>query len=196
MPLPDQPAQIQLETSNYIVRTLSAEDASDSWLAWLRDPEVVGPINSPPIELTREELQEFIQDFDNRSLWLFGVFDKTTGKHVGVYEIKINELHRRATFNVFIGDKTHWGRNAVIETRASLLDYFFEQCGIEKAIGKPLARNFPMLYNYKAQGWRLEGILWGQCRSALGGRRLHQYQFGLLRSEWRKKAVKGVTDAK
>jgi ribosomal-protein-alanine N-acetyltransferase len=73
----------------------------------------------------------------------------------------------------------------VNEVRAALLDEFFERRGTEKASGTPLARNFPAVFNYKAQGWRLEGVLKGQCKSVVDGSRLDQYQFGMLRDEWR-----------
>jgi len=49
----------------------------------------------------------------------------------------------------------------------------------------PLSRNFPAVFNYKAQGWRHEGTLRGHRRSIVDGTRLDQYQFGLLRDEWR-----------
>ena len=57
--------------------------------------------------------------------------------------------------------------------------------GTAQAYGTPLARNFPAVFNYKAQGWRLEGVLRGQCKSVVDGSRLDQYHFGMLRDEWR-----------
>jgi ribosomal-protein-alanine N-acetyltransferase len=180
--------QVHLLTKRYLLRTLEPADASDTWLNWLRDPEVMSSLNQLPSVITHEGLQDFIATFDHQKRYLFGVFDIMTEVHVGIHEIEINERHRRATFTVVIGDKSHWGRDIVLETRACLLSFFFEQRGIEKAIGKPFVRNFPMIYNYVAQGWQFEGILRGQCRSAFGGQRVDQYQFGLLRSEWRAKA--------
>jgi [ribosomal protein S5]-alanine N-acetyltransferase len=179
---------VRLETKNYIVRTLTAQDASDNWLRWSRDPDIMKPINTPVIEMNREQLQNYIRTFDRRSRYVFGIFDKATDEHVGFYQLKVSPLQRTVTFNVLIGQKSHWGRNAVLETREALLEFFFEQRGIEKAIGMPLVRNFPMIYNYKAQGWRLEGVLRGHCRSASEEKRLDQYQFGLLRSEWHARA--------
>jgi len=182
---------VKLETKNYIVRTLTPQDASDNWLRWARDPEIMNPINTPMMEMKREQLQNYIRTFDRRSRYVFGIFDKKSGEHVGFYQLKLSLNQRTVTFNVLIGEKSHWGRNAVLETREVLLDFFFEKCGMEKAIGMPLARNFPMIYNYKAQGWRLEGTLRGHCRAAGGDKRLDQYQFGLLRSDWRTRAKKG-----
>lgn len=78
------------------------------------------------------------------------------------------------------------------ETRAALLDHFFERRGIEKALGAPLARNYPAVFNYKTQGWRHEGTFRGHRVSAIDGTRLDQYQFGLLREDWRKARKAGA----
>jgi RimJ/RimL family protein N-acetyltransferase len=99
--------------------------------------------------------------------------------------IEVGRQHAVAGFNLVIGDKSYWGKGVVNEVRASLLDEFFERQGIEKAFGTPLARNFPAVFNYKAQGWKLEGVLRGQCKSIVDGSRLDQYHFGMLRDEWR-----------
>lgn len=191
VPAPPPAPPVKLETKNYIVRTLTPQDASDNWLGWARDPEIMKPINTPVMEMKREQLQNYIRTFDRRTRYVFGIFDKKTSEHVGFYQLKVSPLQRTVTFNVLIGEKSHWGRNAVLETREVLLDFFFEQRGIEKAIGMPLVRNFPMIYNYNAQGWEMEGLLRGHCRSASEDKRLDQYQFGLLRSAWRARTKKG-----
>ena len=72
----------------------------------------------------------------------------------------------------------------MLKTRAALLDHFFLFDNLEKAVGKPLARNFPMIFNYKVQGWKLEGILRSHLVSRATGDRLDQCEFGLLRDEW------------
>jgi RimJ/RimL family protein N-acetyltransferase len=176
---------VRLETQNYVVRTLEPPDVNDKWLRWMADPEIMNPINLRTRNMTRQELEDYIFTFDNREEWLFGIFDKNTGGHIGNFEIRVQVWHRRASFNALVGEKQYWGRNVVLEARAVLLDYFFENVGVEKAFGLPFVRNFSMMFNYLAQGWKLEGILKGHCRSILNDQRLDQYQFGLLRSEWR-----------
>lgn len=176
---------VKLATEHYILRSLTAQDVSENWLRWSHDPEIMNPINTPVMQAKRENLQNYVRTFDRKAAYIIGIYSKANGAHVGIYQLSLSLQQRTITFNVLIGEKSHWGRNAVIETRAALLDYFFETCGMEKAIGMPLARNFPMIYNYKAQGWKLEGILRQQCMSMDGNKRFDQYQFGLLRSEWR-----------
>ena len=151
----------------------------------------MGPLNAPARDMSLDYLAKYASSFDNDVRFLIGIFEKAAGTHVGFFVVEVDHVHRSATFNVVIGDKTWWGRGVVNETRAALLDYFFDKRGIEKACGAPLTRNFPAVLNYKVQGWRHEGTLLGHRLSTTDGSRLDQYQFGLLRDEWRRFRNKG-----
>lgn len=176
---------ITLQTERFIVRSLTPADVSDRWSGWSADPDVMGPLNVPTRRMSKEDLARYIARFDNDNGYMIGVFAKTMSLHIGFFMIEANKMHATAAFNLVIGDKQYWGKGVVNEVRAALLDEFFEQRGVEKAYGTPLARNFPAVFNYKAQGWRLEGVLKGQCKSITDGSRLDQYHFGMLRDEWR-----------
>jgi RimJ/RimL family protein N-acetyltransferase len=176
---------VELETERFRLRSLRPADASDRWLGWGKDPDVMGPLNALPRALTRQDLANYIAGFDNNTRYLIGVFEKGSDLHLGFYTITIDPRHRVATFDVVVGDKSWWGKGIVTEAGAALLDYFFEHRQIEKVCGYTLARNFPAILNLKKGGWRHEGTLRGQCKSVLDGSRLDQYQFGLLRDEWR-----------
>ena len=99
-----------------------------------------------------------------------------------------------AQTNIVVGDREWWGRGIVPEIRAAVLDFAFEKLGIEKIWGVPFARNFPALYNYKAQGFTCEGILRANKRLP-DGSRVDQYYFGLLREEWRPRRGAGAGGA-
>jgi ribosomal-protein-alanine N-acetyltransferase len=190
--MPARGRPVLLKTERFELRSVTPADASDRWLGWVKDPAIMGPLNMPARAMRREELAGHIASVDNNARFLVGIFDKVDGAQIGFFMIDIEIMHRYAIFNVAIGEKDWWGKGVVNETRAALLDHFFETRGIEKAVGLPFARNFPALFNYKAQGWRHEGTLRGQCLSAADRSRLDQYQFGLLRKEWRKLRAKGT----
>jgi len=176
---------ITLATERFVVRSLTPADASDRWCNWSADADVMGPLNVPANRMSKDQLARYIAHHDNDRAYLVGVFTKAMNQHIGFYMIELNKTHATASFNLVIGDKHFWGKGVVNEVRAALLDEFFERRGIEKAYGTPLARNFPAVFNYKAQGWKLEGIMRGQCKSVVDGSRLDQYHFGMLRDEWR-----------
>jgi [ribosomal protein S5]-alanine N-acetyltransferase len=175
---------VELQTDRFKLRSLKPSDASDRWLGWARDSEVMGPLNAPVSNMTRQDLANYIGTSDNNTRYLIGIFDRVSAIQIGFFMIDVDKIQRRATFNVVIGEKAWWGKGVVNETRGALLDHFFEHRDIQKVCGGPLARNFPAVLNYKAQGWRHEGTLRGQCESVVDGSRIDQYQFGLLRDEW------------
>ena len=175
---------VLLKTQRFALRSLKPSDGSERWMNWLKDPEVMGPLNAPVRVWTSQELRGHIAAADNAQRYLIGIFDAASQMQIGFFMVDVDQFQRRATFNVVIGEKSWWGKGVVNEARAALLDEFFQHRGVDKAVGIPLARNFPAVFNYKAQGWRHEGTLRGHCTSALGGARLDQYQFGLSKDAW------------
>jgi RimJ/RimL family protein N-acetyltransferase len=175
---------IEVLTDRFQLRSLAPVDAAERWLSWSVDPDVMGPLNTPIRPMTRRELEAYIAGFDNENSYLIGIFTRSDRRFIGFYMITIDRQHLTANFNVLIGEKDYWGHKVVNETRAVILDFLFRKRGIEKAFGRPLARNFPAVFNYQAQGWRLEGVLRGQVKSVIDGSRLDQYHFGMLATEW------------
>ncbi len=184
MSMPPKGRPVFLETKRFALRSLKPSDASERWMNWLKDPEVMGPLNAPIRKWTAQELMAHIASADNNERYLIGIFDLTSKVQIGFFMVDVDLFHRRATFNVVIGEKSWWGKGVVNEVRAALLDEFFNNRGIEKAAGMPFARNFPAVFNYKAQGWRHEGTLRSHALSVAGGSRLDQFQFGLTKDEW------------
>ena len=175
---------VLLQTKRFALRSLKPSDASERWVNWLKDPEVMGPLNAPVRAWATDQLKAHIASADNNRRYLIGIFDLASHVQIGFFRIEVEPFHRRAVFNVVIGEKSWWGKGVTNEVRGALLDEFFNNRGIEKAVGMPLARNFPAVFNYKAQGWHHEGTLRGHCISTSGGPRLDQYQFGLTKDEW------------
>jgi RimJ/RimL family protein N-acetyltransferase len=176
---------INLTTERFLVRSLTPDDASETWCDWFRDRDIMSPLNLQTRDWTLDRLAEYCAGFNNETRRLIGVFTKAEYLHIGQFLLEADEVHATATFNVMIGDKHFWGRGIVNEARAALLDEIFERNDVEKACGRPFARNFPAVFNYKAQGWHLEGILRGHAKSVVDGSRLDQCIFGMLRHEWR-----------
>ncbi len=183
---------IRLKTDRFVIRTLRDTDASETIAKWLADAELMKNVNHKPERMSLLQLRRFISSYDQATRLLVGVFDAADDKPVGYYLIDINPPQRRATFNVVIGDRDYWGQRTVLETRAALMDYMFQYGAVEKLIGGPLARNFPAVFNYKAQGWKLEGLMKSHVLTAGGTGRIDQYQFAMLKDEWQAIKANGM----
>ncbi len=178
-----RPKPIRLVTDRFLLRTLRPQDVTPSLLAWIADPEVMEPINQRPIQISRERMAGIIASCDGVEDTYIGIFERKSSTYIGNYMLHFDRKELTVTFDVLIGDKSFWGQKVVLETRPVLLDHVFKY-GFEKAVGRPPARNFASVFNYKTEGWRLEGILKGQLKHRYGEGRLDQYEFGLLKDEW------------
>ncbi len=176
---------VRLETERFVVRSVTRDDVGRQYLAWAKDPEVMLTLNLPPRQLTRLQLVRYVERFNNKTAFHLGIFLKEEdGAQIGFYSVYYDAANRLGQTNVVVGERDWWGRGVVMETRAAIIDFLFDVLGAEKVWGLPLARNIPSVFNYKAQGFKCEGIL-RQHRRAVGGGRADQLAFGLLRDEWR-----------
>lgn len=182
---------LKIETQRYVLRSLTPADVDDRYASWLGDPEVMQTLNAPPRQVSRADLQRYVARFNNKTSFHLGIFDKASGRKIGIYSIYVDPGNSLAETNVAIGEREFWGRKAVLETRAALLDFLFDVVGVFKVWGRPFARNFPAVFNYKAQGFTCEGVL-RQHRKSVDGGRLDQLMFGLLRDEWHARRNKGA----
>jgi len=178
---PGQP--LRLETEHYIVRSMTHEDVCEDYLAWTRDEEIMTGVNSTPSSMTIEDLHKYIDRFNNRTSFHFGVFLKETGRLIGFYSCYWDRRHNLASTNVVIGDKAYWGKGAVLETRDAIIDFLFDRLKVGKIWGNPMARNVPSVFNYRAQGFRCEAVL-KRHRISPSGERVDQFMFGLFPEEW------------
>jgi RimJ/RimL family protein N-acetyltransferase len=179
------PARVRLDTERFSLAGLRPESVTEQFCNWLRDPEVTGPLNRPHSGVTLAALRREISTANGITLFYVGIYTRS-GTPIGFYMLHRDATHRTLSFNVLVGEKSWWGKGVVLETRTALLDHFFAHRDVDKAIGTPLARNFAAVFNYKKQGWRLEGVLKGQCLAHDRSARLDQFQFGLLAEEWRR----------
>ncbi len=178
------PAQqpIQLETDRFLLRPLDPADVTGRLIRWLHDDELLRYVELPERPSVNDFLR-FMRQFDNVTNFLLGIFDKSDERLLGFYQVHTEPELGRASTEVMIGDRRHWGTNAVFETRTRLLDYLFDTLGLYRVYGTVHARNLPALFNYKALGFTCEGILRGH---AITSDQDHAdvYFFGMLRDEW------------
>lgn len=185
VPLPNwRPGQpLRLETEHYVVRSMQHQDVCDDYLAWTKDEEIMTGVNSAPATMTIDDIHKYIDRFNNKTSFHFGVFLKGTGRLIGFYSCYWERRHNLASTNVVIGDKAYWGKGAVVETRDAIIDFMFGRLKVGKIWGNPMCRNIPSVFNYKAQGFRCEAVL-KRHRVSPTGERVDQFMFGLLPEDW------------
>ena len=174
---------VVLQTERFSVCSLGPEDVTGRYQDWTADPEVMTPVNRPAQRRSREELVRYVSGFDNVRSFHLGIFERETDEFLGIFSVYFDPHNLLAETNVLIGEKEWWGRGVVVETRAAVLDFLFDQVGALKVLGRPFTRNLSAVATYHAQGFRCEATLRSQVK-AVDGSRLDQYYFAMLRDEW------------
>lgn len=176
---------LSLETERFILRSLTADDATDTYVSWWNDAEVQKGLNFPPRGWDRQRAIQHINQFDNRTGFHLGIFCKDTGRIIGFFAAFPNPNTKVARTNIVIGEKDYWGKRVVQEVRGRMLSFLFETLAMEKVKGEIHGRNYASIFNYKAMGFTHEGVLRNEVPQFDGGR-ADIYLFGLLREEWEK----------
>jgi RimJ/RimL family protein N-acetyltransferase len=182
--LPGEP--VRLETPRFVVRSIRLSDLTERYADWFANPEVTKTLNCKPRRADLDKVKAELAECQNRTRFFLGIFCKETDLLVGHYKMRCDAWNRSGSSDVVIGETEYWGKKVVAETRAALINFMFEQLGLEKVTGITFARNLPALYNYQALGFRCEGVF-KKHRRGIDGGRLDMCQFALLRDEWRAK---------
>jgi hypothetical protein len=122
--MPVQPA-ISFETPNYIVRTLTVDDASERWAQWMMDAEAARMLNVKPVAMTMDQLRTYIERFDGDTRLLFGVFDKVSGQLLSIRAFYVDPVKKAFLDNALVGEPDARGKAVQRESTAALQRYFF-----------------------------------------------------------------------
>ena len=176
---------IRFETERFLMRPLTRADVTGRMVRWMHDDELLR-YTELPVRPSVDAFIDFVNQFDNHSSLLLGLFTKDDEKAIGLFQIHCDLRLRRGRTEVLIGDRKFWGKKVVVEIRTRILDFLFNDLRLHRVYGLVHARNLPAAFNYRALGFTCEGIL---RRHAMGAENEFSdvYFFGLLQEEWQER---------
>ena len=174
---------LTLDSKRFHLRSLVSDDVNERYLSWLADAEVVQWLNARFRENKEDDVRAYVARHDNISSFHIGIFLKNSKLHIGNFSIAIDPKHDTAHVSVLIGDRDWWGKGVVLEARAVILDWLFKEQGVYKVWSLPFVRNVPAIYNYKRQGFVIEGILKNH-KKVEEGERLDVASVAMFRDVW------------
>lgn len=158
-----------LTANEYNIRSLCSDDVNEAFLSWFNDPKMLSGLNIESLNFTADRLKSFIASFNNARNYFLGIFDGE--EIVGFYTIDVNFTHKTGSITTGIGNKKYLGKHTLWSTINPVLDYFYENRDIEKFTARILAKNYPMLFNFKSsRRFALEAHLKRECRAPDGNR--------------------------
>jgi [ribosomal protein S5]-alanine N-acetyltransferase len=186
---------IRLETTHFMIRTMSRRQVARATFPWTNDAEVMAAIQLKAGNWLLRRWRRRYPHFDDRRSFCFGIWERKEKRFIGYHVVQMQKSGV-AFIGIVIGDKTWWGKGAACEARAAIIDYLFETQGVHRVWGTPFARNFPSIYNYQRLHFTYEGMLRRHARSNFADG-ADVLIFGLLKEEWlaRRAAFARAADA-
>ena len=108
----------KLTSERLIFRTLTKEDVSNEYVAWLNDSDINQFLETRFSIQNLETCEQFVTQMQNDSAsFLFGIFNKELNKHIGNIKLGfINTRHSSCQLSLFIGEKSQWGKGFATES--------------------------------------------------------------------------------
>jgi len=141
------------------IRALDERDASEKYLSWLKDTDVLKFLEIDNSSYNSiEDLISYIKGIDNTRVFLFGIFHNN--EHIG--NLTVNSIdYKRGTFDMgyLIGNKEFWGTKAGEAAIVSGLKFAFEVLSMRKIFGGIYSKNLGARILAREIGFVEEAIL-------------------------------------
>ena len=175
----------KLTGKNIILRPLSLRDAVHFY-QWLNDREVTQFLEmydkTPPT--LKQERDYIIKKKRSNDAIQFSI-NTTEGVHIGTIALdKIDALHKRALFGIFIGNKRYWGQGLGTQATKMILEYGFGKLRLNRIYLAVHAYNIRGLKAYKKAGFIVEGRFRDHIYRK--GAYHDEIRMGILKNDWLK----------
>ena len=148
-----------LDGEQIYLRRLTEDDASEAYVSWMNNPEINQYLESRVYTHTIESTKAFIRSVSNDSNYLFGIFLKDCGKHIGNVKVGgINHYHRYADIGFLIGEKEYWGKGIATEAIKLATSFAFVTLRLHKLWGGLYSPNIGSLRAFQKNGYEQEGV--------------------------------------
>jgi RimJ/RimL family protein N-acetyltransferase len=180
--LPKQ--RVRLDCGKYLVRTVTADDASDRWADWMADPEASHMLNAPARRMKKDDLKSYIESFDQRARVLLGIFEKGSWKHLGIIRADLDYERSQCLVFLLIGEPEYRNRRVTTDIMSACARNTFETLGFKTMAATALAHNQPVIHLMLKSGWTLDKTLPRHVKSHSGDTMLDVCVFTLTRDAW------------
>jgi RimJ/RimL family protein N-acetyltransferase len=183
---------ICLDCGDYVMRTVTGDDASDRWGRWYSDPVATYMLNIPSKVHTKAEIVRYVASFDQRTRVLLGIFKKDSGLHLGITKVDIDEKLERARVSGLIGEPDYRRKGVSKTTSRPFRNYFFETLGLKMLLARTLSHNQPVINYLTTSGFHFDKRIPRAFKSRLDDTMLDVCYFSLSREAWRAWKMRNV----
>ncbi len=125
----------RLETSRLILRRFSVGDAGDMYRGWASDPEVTRYLTWPchvSSDATAQLLAAWAEKYAEGDYFNWAIECKETGAVIGsISVVRLDESVNAAEIGYCLS-RAYWGRGIMPEALRAVMDYLFDEAGINR----------------------------------------------------------------
>lgn len=171
----------------------SVEDA-EKWTEWDNDLEVtipLGPEAYTPISLdrTREGIRKFVE----KQSHIFCIVDLKTDTLIGrCLLFDVDQINRKATFGIDIGEKSYWNKGYGQDATRLMLDYGFNLLNLNSIMLGVFSYNQRAIECYKRVGFKEIGRR--RKSKLIGGKWFDGVWMDILAEEFKSVYVSKIVD--
>ena len=172
-----------LLTSRLLLRSLTAADATERYLGWMRDPLTTRYLEARLVEHSLGSLRQYIESCNGgRTELLLGIF-LADDHHIGNIKLgPVDRYHLNASVGLLIGEKDCWGKGYAAEAIAAVTAHAFHDMALQKLYAGCYASNVGSARAFLKAGWSEEGRSASHWRSE--GRREDNIYLGIALADW------------
>lgn len=149
----------RIDGERIFLEVLHPDSLSENYVAWMSDPEILRFLANPQATYSASDLKDFVAQMNQSdSNYLFGIFLKESGRHIGNIKIgNVHPIHKHADIGLIIGDKTLWGHGFATSAIRLAVDYAFDVLKLHKLFAGILEDNKGSLKAFLKAGFMEAG---------------------------------------
>jgi len=170
-----------IKTPRLIIKSLRVDDISKKYIEWLNDEEVNKYLETRFQMQNYQSCLEFVKKMqEDEKEELFAIYTNNNNEHIGNCKLgAINKFHHTAEISFFIGNKSFWGAGYATEAVSHMIQYGFENLGLEKITAGCYESNkgskkVLIKAGFEVEGFRKEQVVFGSQREGL-------YSLGIIK---------------
>ncbi len=127
---------MEIEAGRFVLRSLTARDVTERYLGWLRESDAKRYISAARDTKDLADLKRYVSERADREDVLFlGIFEKTTGVHVGNIKYEpVDSRLRYAIMGILIGDSAFRGKGVTAEVIRASGEWLRDHRNIEQIV--------------------------------------------------------------
>lgn len=147
-----------VDTPRFRLRSLTLDDVSPRYLAWLRDGEARRFIQGARTEHDLQTLSTYVAEKIAKKDTIFlGIFDRVSGAHIGNIKFEpVNSLEHYAVMGILIGEPAWRGKRVAEEVITACADALKRSFEIHEIVLGVSRDNIAAIRAYRRIGFREE----------------------------------------